>query len=495
MSENKKMYRHSLEAFSYETSDLNVICSFYDDILYANLYDANSLIYATEDGLYTSNLDFENESVLYAWNNHGLSFTRINGVEVNDNKEIYLLYQDMSEYYYLVLGKTETQESTVEIEFIVGPGKKSIYSSSVSEFNKLYPQYKLILKENEDETYLLSRLATKECPGLIDASFVDFESLEKCWLPLDDVYSVLNIEGALNRYADELGKIGGVRYGVVTDYFIETLISESGVYSWNYNSFIDEIGKGDYSHLVDFPSKESVFVNLFGTNLDDAFYVLNTDDGYYVDEEKLKIALDIVNAASDIEEDENLQKELGNRQLLAKSALISKPATLLYFDKIYGRIADYAGYPGKETSYNIMIPDTCISICKKSKEEVIEGAIKYIEYLMSYETQCSMIDDDNYSFSVRNDVLEEQIRRVRKGARVPIGDGLGDYIIEDEVDTQILVDRIISLLNKSKANSFDRQFEDIIFSEITLYFEGNAPYDKCINQIKSRIGIYIMEKK
>ena len=126
---------------------------------------------------------------------------------------IEILYQDVGGRNYVVLKPTENKEELKSITIAVSPYNKNAYLSAAAYFVQKYPQYNVIVKDDYDETSLLTQLGAGEGPVLIDTELTGFENLEKLWQPLDGFLEASGLAKEVIPEALELGKIGGVTYG------------------------------------------------------------------------------------------------------------------------------------------------------------------------------------------------------------------------------------------------------------------------------------------
>ena len=204
---------------------------------------------------------------------------------------------------YLCLEPTTENVEIFELTMAVPSYMEASYRSIVARFNKQYPNCNITLKTDYDETMLLTELMAGKGPVLIDSSLTGFDNQEKLWEPFDGVLEQLGILGELNQAAMELGEINGRLYGIVTDFFVETVVTgDQELQSWDYETFLQCI--------ADRPGLEAVmnsntvqdgwyFINRFLIHGLDDNYLLNAENGTTrFDSEEFRNVLEIAGKSS-----------------------------------------------------------------------------------------------------------------------------------------------------------------------------------------------------
>ena len=145
-----------------------------------------------QEGLYFCNAVGEETGMVYCWANHGMampSVSRIHGILARKDGSVALLYHDGSALNYLLLQPTLEKKELTTISLAVVSYNRDAFVSAATLFHKKYPDYCIDIRDDYDETSLLTQLGAGTGPVLVDTALTGFEELEKLWQPLDDFLS------------------------------------------------------------------------------------------------------------------------------------------------------------------------------------------------------------------------------------------------------------------------------------------------------------------
>ena len=210
-------------------------------IYYITLFDEDSLLYADQDGLYRCDLSGKNPEILYTWLQHGIIVHGISGIQTDGKGKITILYSDSEQLNFLCLEPTAEEVPVCKITMNVLAHDVEAYQGVVAEFNRRYPScyIELVGIEADDITALLTQLTAGKGPVLLDTLLVDFGGMEELWEPLDNVLEQLGIMEELYPNAMEMGKINGILYGIVRDFYLETVVArDPDLEDWDFDTFM-----------------------------------------------------------------------------------------------------------------------------------------------------------------------------------------------------------------------------------------------------------------
>lgn len=478
---------------------------FYNDQRRIEAYtviEPGKTVYSDKDGIWFADEKLENGELIYRWANHGMSVGNMNSsISVSDicadseDNISFLTYDSVeNNYTYNVLKPTDAVGDVVSLEFAVAKQNKDLYTKAVSEFNKKYPGCELKLVDSYDETVLLTKLIAGDGPVLVDTSLTGFCGQKNLWMRLDEAYKQIGIYDKLNMDAVKLCTIEDGIYGMSLDFKIETLITSSDIKEWSYDDFLECLREKSCNQLFcDSNTEDYVSViEFFGTDTEDTYFLDNEGQPIFRTD-SFNDLLDLLDfykitfASGDLE---NFMSDC-----LCKRVVLRKPEQVWVYMKKCGEDYDFTGYPSKVHSNNRMIPGNIVSVRESASTEEKEAAVAFLNLLLSYDCQKTMVKDINFSFSVRNDVLEEQIEAVKKNSIAVMDDLTGDTIIREETDTGKIREKLSGLMADSVPKPDERNaFRDILYEEFSEYFAGRISREMLADRLESRISLLLLEK-
>lgn len=493
--------RTTLQYMDVETGQPVLLTALEKDVYCFTLLDQNTLLYADHEGVYRSGLSGSNPEIIYRWSNHGITAWGVSAMQADDEGRIALLYEDSDNDYYLCLNPTTEAVEICEITLAVSPIRMSVYERFVVEFNKQYPRYHVKLKSDYDETALLTELIAGKGPVLVDTFLTGFEEQEKLWEPLDTVLEQLGIMEELQLPTLELGKINGTLYGIVTDFSLRTLvIGNSEIKDWDYDAFLQCI--------EDRPELEAIF-NLYGGDYG-TYFIMNflshgIDDTYLLDADagtmnfdssEFRRALELAKRYCVREEAVKPGRSLLEGKVFCNELSIRKPEELALYRICYGEDANYIGYPTKDGAAHFMESGgSPLAIRKTATQEEKEVAAAFISLCLSYEGQSEGTKDLNFGLSVRKDVLEEQITAMDEWT-LAVAPGFDEITLGRDLNIDVDREILLDMIDKARPlRYFPMELRNIMFEELELYFSGTITEDMVIDNLESRVGLYLEERK
>lgn len=490
-----------LQYMDMESGEAVTLATLEEDNTRYTLLDERTLLYANSNGVYRGDLSGEDAEPLYLWSNHGIRVSKIYAVQAVEDGRIALIYEGSGGTNYLCIEPTTEEVEILQITMAVSSAMKSVYQTAATEFNRKYPACHIEIKSDYDETALLTELIAGNGPVLVDTSLTGFDEHKKLWEPLDTVMEQLGITEELQASAMELGKIDGTFYGVVTNFWLETLVTGNrDLQEWNYDAFLQCIMENtDLEAVFDCGSGNSSwqFISDFLIHGLEDNYLLDTESGTAAfDSEEFRNVLEIASKYCVRDEAVEAGASVLEGKVLCNEVSIRKPEDLSLCRIYYGKDANYIGYPGREGSLHFLNSRSPMTVRRTASKEEKEVACAFIDFLLSYECQSQTADDRNFALSVRKDVLEEQIKGMDEntvvhdrvaGKDIRLGDNL-----DKETDAQVLYD----LMDKARPRKyFPRELNSILSEELEQYFSGVITEDMLIEHLENRVGLYLSEQQ
>lgn len=465
---------------------------------YYTLWDEKTLLYADNQGLHFADLSGNMTGDVYLWSRHGIHFTRMEEIQIQENGRINLIYTDSKgEGNLLCLEPTQEQREIKEIVFAVPSNMKEIYSPSVVEFNKQYPAYHIELKTDYEETALLTQLMSGTGPVLVDTRLTGFDEHRELWMPLEGLFTGEEWEDVLIPKAMELGEIDGTLYGVVSSFRLQTVVTtEKATADWDYEAFLDGI-ENNASIQAIFNGQNDIwsFMASFLIHGLEDNYLLNIQDGttrFDSDEFRrvLRLAAAYCNGKDNIEPGESLLAG----EVFCNTIDITRPEQIDLYRIIYGEDINYIGYPTSNGSAHYIDSDSPLAIRDTATDEEKRVAGAFLQMLLSEEGQQESMKDPNFSLSVRRDMLEEQINQINETTSA-MAYGFPQITLGDNYDRESDTEMLYDLLEKAEPRkTFPRELNSILIEELGEYFAGTITEDILIERLTKRVELYLAEQ-
>lgn len=464
-----------------------------------------AVTYADQNGVCRGDVNFKNNSMLYAWENHGISVQAIEKVNLCDNGDIMVFYYDQDGGHYAALTKTTEKVEQQEITLVTLDYRVEIFKPIIAEFQRTHPAYRINLKTNYVKERLLSELGTGSGPVLVDTYLTGFESNKNLWELLDEP---LGTDGTKKELIDgvlDACSIDGKLYGVPIDFEINTAcVSKTTrlqAREWTYIKFIELAGEGAYKAI--FPpsygnsSKRILIRTYLMHGLEDNYLINSDDPSHCIDEEKLKKVLFI---AEELCRDENTEHDWNEAfrqgELLCCHEIIKNVSKITINRLEYGENLSYVGLPTSDGGKSYIVGIWPLAIRKTASNDEKRIAMEFLKEVMSYDGQKAASKGNiNFGISIRKDVLEEQIQDSMESyvhlTEIEKGKEQANLMREKMSKDAEVFRTIISEAVPEKW--MPQEVTDILEEEFGEYFCGNCTREQLLNHLQSRVGLYLSE--
>lgn len=437
--------------------------------------------------------------LLYGWSNHGIKPNLVYDLTAMSDGSFGILYSDGQEDYYLLLRPTAEKEELKSITIAVSPYNRETYSDAAAIFQKRYPQYVINLKDDYDEMSLLTQLGAGDGPVLVDTEITGFENLESLWEPLDGFLEQTHLADELIPETREFGKIGGVTYGIVRDFRIETLIiSDSGPSDWDYDGFLNALegfsGAALTYKYIEFPVDWR----------EKFFYVINNgmDDNYFFDAETgrmifgtkeferlLKLS-DKALKCPPAEEGKALQE---GKALCEHEDILALAGVIRLRRRLEANGERAIGYPTKDGARHVLAANAPVAMRSTATAEEKEIAYTFLKVMLSEE---AMSGPHNMTFSVRKDVMEQQFKEYERNVAVMKEIGTYDPDYAPELDWDGDVNFFEEMIRRSTVRKkFPTGLQKVFDEEVGDYLAGRIDGRALDDHLKNRVWLYLEESR
>lgn len=497
-----RQYHHKVEWMDTQTGQQSVLFE-YDEldkegknqIQAVNIFDDDRLVYADSEGVYFSDYSFTDSRQIYSWSDQAMVVPYIYDVSSDENGTISMLMNRHGSLYLHHL--VPKPENVQEIELAVSMGGDA-YSEAVMEFNKRHPEYRIVVRDDYDETALLTRLIAGDGPVLVDSSLVSFAENEKLWEPLGQIYEESGILDSLNSAALKLASIDGEIYGIVSDFYVETLITGADETNWDYDQFLQCIEKNSglryimNNEMVN-SAKVWIAVKLFDNGTENSFYVDGESGKLKFDTEEFRKLLRLIDRYGPGQTLVPYVEGLRKGEVLCNLIFIDRPIDLIFWRKTCDDYANIVGFPDNTGAKHRLVGSHVLAIRNTASDTDKAIAAEFAKMLLSYEVQQKMTRSPNFHLSVRTDILEEQIHSVKKGDWVTItSEDLGFYLEEPDNEEN---GRVLKEILENSEVFHEEGYIGILVEEFSSYFKGEITEDMLIDHLNNRVGLYLEEQK
>lgn len=501
-TQNKKE-KYSFLQFNMDTRKIVKVAEFEKEggrfVRKAVCPDKDTILFADSKGVYKGSPDnVENASLLYEWIKHGMQVTDVWELQYLENGRISLICEENGKMYYVNLEPTKEEVPIQKITFAIPSHKLADYQKAVVTFNKKYPAYTIELKADYDETALLTELMAGRGPVLIDTALTGFANQKELWLPLDKILEKLELSDKLLLPAIEQGCIDGKLYGMVDDFLIETVITVGGEErNWTYEELATEILENQkLESLTDSISCDN------GWSFVGSFLIHGEEDNYFYDassktthfqEPQMRELLEAIKNYYSGTERYEAGEWLEEGRVLCNPVYITRPEQLALYRLQYGENLQYSGYPTKDGGKHFLLSDLPITIRKNATKEEITVACLFFQLMLSYEVQSEALANQNKDFSVRKDVLEEQLAAVNEETNA-YANGFEECQLGDGVDNAKDKETFYKLLESAEPlEGLPSGLRSIFAEELLLYFNGEITVDMVLEHLGNRVQLYLDE--
>ena len=467
-----------------------VIAEFKQEYKACVLWDASTLLYADDEGLHRSNLSEGDAETIYLWKNHGITCSKVVDLRLSDHHEISLLYTTHGDVEYVKLKPTTEEVQVIKIEFATSALSSQKYQAAAMAFNKEYPAWHVDVKEYQrNDTALLTKLMAGDGPQLIDSFLVEFSEHKTLWEPMEAFYKQIDFECIPE--ALEFGKIDGTLYGVVTDFYVNTMVTMAQTPDqWDYETFLDCLTEDKYAKKSVYnPNNGSdgfPFAALFFHGLDQTFLYDAEDCVTQFDGKAFAKILRLAKSY-DVKENQAGLEDFLKGESLCAVVEIRRPEDLATLRIVGQDQLRYIGFPSQTGYVHYLVGSDPLCIRANATEEEKQAARAFLRYLLA--------DVMTDQWSVRRDILKKQMERMDESSESNLV-GFPQVSFQDHLDLEKDMETLDELLKNAKPKSYaPKELRVILMEEVSDYLDGKVSEKELKNHLKNRVELYLKEQK
>lgn len=506
-------YLHKISLFD-ESVDAVILLYEYDEIDRegknridaTGVLDSERLIYATNAGLYLADYSFGNSVQISSYDTQAFGASpRVISMIRDDSEGFWVLMERIltggAKPYLQHYSKPSDQIQTIEMALDMTAGA-DIYSEAIVEYNKEHPDKKIVVKSDYDPTALRTKLISGDGPVLVDSSLLSFAGNEDMWEPLDSLYGEDGVAGNISEEVKGLLSVNGKSFAVSVDYYINTMVSSVIGDDMSYSRLLLYLSENtNIKYLMDNELVPDVpvwlAVRMFGGNTDDSFFIDEKTGETRFESDDFDTMLAAIDALSPKGGEVKYFEGMENGEVLYNLVGINTPNDLFFWNEMSKQGIDIVGIPKNNGAKNELCISHSLMIRKSASADEKEIAMEFLKMLLSREMQLKMTRSSNFHLSIRNDVLAEQIRTVKKGDLISMSFFVTerDFFVENPDYFEVE-----SFWNKIMADSVsgihaDAGYKSILNEEFEDYFRGNITRDMLKDHLENRVNLYLREQE
>lgn len=506
-------YLHKISLFD-ESVDAVILLYEYDEIDRegknridaTGVLDSERLIYATNAGLYLADYSFGNSVQISSYDTQAFGASpRVISMIRDDSEGFWVLMERIltggAKPYLQHYSKPSDQIQTIEMALDMTAGA-DIYSEAIVEYNKEHPDKKIVVKSDYDPTALRTKLISGDGPVLVDSSLLSFAGNEDMWEPLDSLYGEDGVAGNISEEVKGLLSVNGKSFAVSVDYYINTMASSVIGDDMSYSRLLLYLSENtNIKYLMDNELVPDVSVwlamGMFGGNTDDSFFIDEETGETRFESDDFDTMLAAIDALSPKGGEVRYFEGMESGEVLYNFVGINTPIDLFFWNEMSKQGIDIVGIPKNNGAKNELCISHSLMIRKSASADEKEIAMEFLKMLLSKEMQLKMTRSSNFHLSIRNDVLAEQIRTVKKGDLISMSFFVTerDFFVEnpDYFEVESFWNRIMA--DSVSGIHADTGYKSILNEEFEDYFRGNITRDMLKDHLENRVNLYLREQE
>lgn len=391
------------------------------------------------------------------------------------------------------------------------------FQAAAVAFNTSDPEYNISIKSYPTESYgndINTEILAGNIPDmLITTSDVPYESYISKGI-FADMYPMLDNEKDMSR-SDFLPNIlsafetNGKLFRIPDSFQLETVIGKSSLIGSASFSELEKLAE-QYPESEILPAETKDSVLRYWLEMNTADYYDRESGKFNFNNESFIALLRFADKFPDkIDQDSYFDEDFWNRldtmyaknEALLMNSLISNYNDIFYLEKNnFGEAVTAAGFPSASGNTNAAFRcDYSLGISAAS--ENIDGAWKFVKYILSEEYQDSIADD----FPIRISSLQKQAQKAMDKASldaiyiIQMGDmALGSQFNSSKYGTpaQSDIDKVNDIINSAEREMYvNTDIAAIVTDEAAAYFAGTRSAEDTAAAIQSRADIYSSENR
>ena len=382
----------------------------------------------------------------------------------------------------------------------------SFLKKAVVDFNKQSDKYQIVIRvcsSEEMDDYrnrIQAELSAGEGPDIIERSVLDLKAgAEKGYLLELTEYSEAFQETLFPAVA-QLGKVDGKYYGIPYEFNVQTLVANREVVGerqgWSLEELMQCMEQSGAKNAV--AGMDGAFSYYYlGARTENPGFIDWENGVSHLNEGQGCELLEFVMRYSqtDGETGGSTYEQVADGESLTEVIYTLIPAMALSVsDSLQGREV-YIGFPTEDHSGGHCLTGSILEVNRNSADT--EGALAFIEYLLSVEQQSYLADSMLYGsgisdYPVRNDTLTELFDAFRRNAKEQEGEenyGVS-YLTSEQYDA------LWEVLENAKLYDNDTEIVlDMLLEEGGAYRAGTKTAQQVMDVINNRVQLYLDESK
>lgn len=467
----------------------------------------------TSAGIWQFSLENKQIEELLLFHEQGYDVEKICGATLKEDGTLLMAAVVDGEILLFEKVKDENQQEKVELEFALTLPTPFL-REAVVDFNKQSSDCRIVLREPEKgesfadfQTRIQMEVSSGGGPALLSSVMDMRDAAEKGFLrDLTEDFTEQKGEMLENVWA--LGEVDGVTYGISYNFGVNALVTSADIVgekeNWTPEEMMDCVSASRAEAAVGLTDSTGLFLimTLYGGQ-----------EGKLIDWKQGKSNLNVGEAAEILAfageyEDMGTVEDVGIRlaegKVLAGEVSITYLQQAQFWEALFQGREVYIGYPVEDGGNgNLVCADT---ILVNQACEYPEGAIAFLKYLLSEETQdklarkACVLDMGSSGFPARAEALEQMFLYAEEEQEAspymhnPASYGGFEYINEP-LGAESTEKLRKLLLNARPAPEEVGIVGSILSEETPAYFSGQKTAQEVCDILQNKVQLYLDERR
>lgn len=422
-------------------------------------------------------------------------------------------YSDGTGWFARLKEQTETGAEKQQLEFAMTLGADACLQKAIVDFNKQSTEYEVVLRTcpegeclDDYRSRIQAELSAGKGPDIMTSSVLELRSGSEKGYLLDLTEYYAPYRETVFPAARQLGKVDERYFGMPYQFSVSTLVADKDVVGnrqhWNLKEAMQCMEQSGADTFIGQMDKDYSYYYL-GLVTENAGFIDWENRASHLDGADSYELLEFVTRYSRVDTEASVYglEQLATGECLTGIVYFVTPLMAQNVSEYLQGREVYIGFPTEGNTGGHRITAEILEINRNSSHT--EGAMQFLEYLLSEEQQTRQADlllkeGSVSSYPVRNDTLEKLFDDLRERAEVwaKAQEQGQDVWTEGTVLTLTSeqYDALWEVLENAQVYSNDTEMVlDMLSEEAGAYWSGSKTAQQVMDILNNRVQLYLDE--